>query len=71
MFLARQCADEARHALVFSKLFQERGGKLGEYPVMNFQYRIICKIPTLVGRTGRTEPDLRGQGDRRDRFRHR
>jgi len=50
MFLARQCADEARHALVFSKLFQERGGKLGEYPVMNFQYRIICKIPTLVGR---------------------
>jgi uncharacterized ferritin-like protein (DUF455 family) len=50
MFLARQCADEARHALVFSKLFQERGGKLGEYPVMNFQYRIICKILTLVGR---------------------
>jgi len=50
MFLARQCADEARHALIFSKLFQKRGGKLGEYPIMNFQYRIICKIPTLVGR---------------------
>jgi len=50
MFLARQCADEARHALTFKKLFEKRGGKLGEYPVMNFQYRIICKIPTLVGR---------------------
>jgi uncharacterized ferritin-like protein (DUF455 family) len=50
MFLARQCADEARHALVFSKLFQQRGGKLGQYPVMNFQYRIICKIDNLVGR---------------------
>ena len=50
MFLARQCADEARHALAFSKLFQKRGGKFGEYPVLNFQYRIICKIPDLVGR---------------------
>jgi uncharacterized ferritin-like protein (DUF455 family) len=50
MFLARQCADEARHALVFSKLFQKRGGKLGEYPIMNFQYRIICKIQNLAGR---------------------
>jgi uncharacterized ferritin-like protein (DUF455 family) len=50
MFLARQCADEARHALAFSKLFQKRGGKLGEYPIMNFQYRIICKIQNLAGR---------------------
>jgi uncharacterized ferritin-like protein (DUF455 family) len=50
MFLARQCADEARHALIFSRLFQRRGGKLGEYPVMNFQYRIITKIPNLPGR---------------------
>ena len=50
MFLARQCADEARHALIFSKLFEKRGGKLGEYPVMNFQYRIICGIESLAGR---------------------
>jgi len=50
MFLARQCADEARHALAFSKLFQTRGGKLGEYPILNFQYRIICKIENLAGR---------------------
>lgn len=50
MFLARQCNDEARHALIFAKLFQERGGKIGEYPIMNFQYRIICKIANLAGR---------------------
>ena len=50
MFLARQCADEARHALTFKKLFEKRGGKLGEYPIMNFQYRIICKISDLAGR---------------------
>src|SRR5262245_20226030 len=50
MFLARQCADEARHALIFSQLFQKRGGKLGEFPILNFQYRIICKIQDLAGR---------------------
>jgi uncharacterized ferritin-like protein (DUF455 family) len=50
MFLARQCADEARHALTFKKLFEQRGGKLGEYPILNFQYRIICKIADLAGR---------------------
>jgi uncharacterized ferritin-like protein (DUF455 family) len=50
MFLARQCADEARHALIFSKLFQKRGGNLGDFPIMNFQYRIICNIQDLAGR---------------------
>ena len=50
MFLARQCADEARHALMFRSLFLARGGTLGEYPVMNFQYRIICAIDSLVAR---------------------
>jgi len=50
MFLARQCADEARHALIFSRMFQARGGKLGQFPILNFQYRIICQVPTLIGR---------------------
>jgi uncharacterized ferritin-like protein (DUF455 family) len=50
MFLARQCSDEARHALMFRSLFLRRGGVLGEYPVMNFQYRIICGIDSLVAR---------------------
>jgi uncharacterized ferritin-like protein (DUF455 family) len=50
MGLARQCADEARHALMFRRIYEARGGVVGEYPVLNFQYRIICAIPTLVGR---------------------
>ena len=50
LFLARQCSDEARHAQLFRDLFVARGGTIGEYPVMNFQYRIICGIDSLLGR---------------------
>jgi len=50
MFLARQCSDEARHALMFRTLFLRRGGVMGEFPVLNFQYRIICGIDSLVAR---------------------
>jgi len=48
--LARQCADEARHALNYRRLFEKRGGTLGQFPVMNFQYRILGRITTLAGR---------------------
>ncbi|TFG51425.1 MAG: DUF455 family protein, partial [Gemmatimonadales bacterium] len=48
--LARQCADEARHVLNYRRLLEARGGRVGQYPVMNFQYRILGKIDTLVGR---------------------
>lgn len=48
--IARQCADEARHVVMFRQLFEQRGGRLGAYPVLNFQYRIITKIDTLIGR---------------------
>ena len=50
MWLARQCSDEARHAAMYRKIFEKRGGVVGEYPVINFQYRIITKCDTLVGR---------------------
>ena len=48
--LARQCADEARHAAMFRRIFESRGGHVGQYPVLNFQYRIIAQIKSLVGR---------------------
>jgi hypothetical protein len=48
--LARQCADEARHAAMFRRIFESRGGRVGQYPVLNFQYRIIAHIGSLVGR---------------------
>lgn len=50
MALARQCADEARHAAMFRRMFESRGGRVGQYPVLNFQYRIVANIPSLVGR---------------------
>jgi uncharacterized ferritin-like protein (DUF455 family) len=50
MWLARQCSDEARHTLAYQRLFERRGGRLGEYPVMNFQFRILGRIPSLIGR---------------------
>lgn len=50
MAMARQCWDEARHIEAFRACFERRGGKVGQYPVMNFQYRLITKIPSLLGR---------------------
>ena len=50
MRLARQCADEVRHVLMFRRLLHRMGGHVGQFPVMNFQYRIITKATTLVGR---------------------
>ena len=48
--LARQCFDEARHAAMFRRIFETRGGRLGQYPILNFQYRIVANISSLVGR---------------------
>ena len=48
--MARQCSDEATHALMFRRMIEHRGGQIGQHPVLNFQYRIICACPTLAGR---------------------
>lgn len=48
--IARQCWDEARHVQMFRDCCERRGGKVGDYPVLNFQYRIITKIDSLIGR---------------------
>jgi len=50
MKIARQVSDEARHVCMFKALFVQRGGTVGEYAVLNFQYRIITKLNSLVGR---------------------
>lgn len=50
MCIARQCSDEARHVLMFQRIFESRGGTIGEYPVLNFQYRIIANLQNLVDR---------------------
>jgi hypothetical protein len=50
MSMARQCADEGRHVIAFKRQVEKRGGHIGQFPVMNFQYRIITKIHSLPGR---------------------
>ena len=50
MWLARQCADEARHGHMFRRLLESMGGRVGQFPVLDFQYRIINRAETLVGR---------------------
>ncbi|HYS52288.1 MAG TPA: DUF455 family protein [Thermoanaerobaculia bacterium] len=50
MAMARQCWDESRHIEMFRRCFEARGGQVGQYPVMNFQYRILMNIDTLIGR---------------------
>lgn len=50
MWLARQCADEARHVRLYLRLMARRGIAVGEYPVINFQYRLLSRIDSLEGR---------------------
>ena len=50
MWFARQCSDEARHVRMFRRRLESLGGHVGQFPVLNFQYRIITKADTLVGR---------------------
>ena len=48
--IARQCWDEARHVELFRRSYERRGGRIGQFPVMNFQYRITTRLASLVGR---------------------
>lgn len=50
MGLARQISDEARHVLAYRRLLERRGVALGQYPVLNFQYRLLSRVTTLIGR---------------------
>jgi uncharacterized ferritin-like protein (DUF455 family) len=50
MCIARQCSDEARHVLMFRRIFEGRGGRVGEFPVMNFQFRIIANLGSIEER---------------------
>ncbi|HSB24940.1 MAG TPA: DUF455 family protein, partial [Burkholderiaceae bacterium] len=50
MQLARQCADEARHAQAYRARVECHGGHVGQFPVLNFQYRIITARGDLISR---------------------
>lgn len=48
--IARQCWDEARHIELFRDRLEPRGGRVGEFAVLNFQFRITTRLDSLVGR---------------------
>jgi hypothetical protein len=45
--MARQCWDEVRHAVLYQKYLEERGGRLGDFPVVpgNYAYRMALDFP--------------------------
>ena len=61
MAVARQAWDEARHVEMFRRSLESRGGRVGQFPVLNFEYRMITHIPTLIGRLAVHER-LKGRG---------
>jgi uncharacterized ferritin-like protein (DUF455 family) len=62
MAMARQCWDESRHVQLFRRACEKRGGYVGQYPVLNFQYRIIMRIDNLVGRLAVQNRSFEGAG---------
>jgi uncharacterized ferritin-like protein (DUF455 family) len=50
MWLARQCSDEARHARNYRRALERRGAEVGAFPVLSFQYRLLGKVDSLIGR---------------------
>ncbi|MCI0413445.1 ferritin-like domain-containing protein [bacterium] len=50
MELARQCWDETRHCSLLYRRLQEIGGYKGEFPVMNYEWGVVCMTDSLAGR---------------------
>jgi len=50
MELARQCWDECRHTQLCLRRLMELGGHKGEFPVMNYEWGVVCMMDTLAGR---------------------
>ena len=45
--MARQCWDEVRHAVLYQKYLEERGGRLGDFAIVpgNYAYRMALDFP--------------------------
>jgi uncharacterized ferritin-like protein (DUF455 family) len=58
--LARQCWDEARHVALLYRRLSEKGGRKGEFPIMNFDWSVSTMIKTLAGRLALQNRTLEG-----------
>jgi hypothetical protein len=50
MLLARQAADEARHATLLYRRLRELGGHKGEFPIANYEWGVTGMLDNLPGR---------------------
>jgi uncharacterized ferritin-like protein (DUF455 family) len=50
MCLARQCWDETRHARVFLERLLAKGGYVGEFPIINQEWGVVCSFDALAAR---------------------
>ena len=50
MELARQCWDEVRHTQLCYRRLKELGGYKGEFPVMNYEWGVVCMVDSLPAR---------------------
>jgi uncharacterized ferritin-like protein (DUF455 family) len=48
--IARQCWDEVRHTLLFYRRLKALGGRKGEFPVMNYEWGVVCMLDSLPAR---------------------
>jgi hypothetical protein len=80
MELARQCWDETRHVRLLYRRLVELGGRKGEFPVSNFEWRVTGMLDSLAARlavqnrtfeagqmdiVGKVVDDWRAAGDER------
>jgi uncharacterized ferritin-like protein (DUF455 family) len=50
MGLARQCWDETRHSRLLYQRLRKIGGYKGEFPVMNYEWSVTCKLENISAR---------------------
>jgi len=48
--LARQCWDESRHVRLLLRRLVALGGRKGEFPISNFEWRVTCALESIAGR---------------------
>jgi uncharacterized ferritin-like protein (DUF455 family) len=48
--LARQCWDETRHARLYWRQLQAKGGWKGEFPIINQEWGVVCRFEFLAER---------------------
>lgn len=58
--IARQCWDEARHVRLLYGRLKDKGGRKGEFPIMNFDWSVSTMAQTIAARLALQNRALEG-----------